>query len=251
MSGQLACAEPEAKLGSCQLLVVESGRAAFRNYMFVVFDPQSRDAVVIDPGWDAVFLSNLLQEHGLDCRGLLVTHSHADHIAAASELAQLQGCPIYLSHIEAQVSGFRDPALRLTHGREWVYCGTLACQILPTPGHTSGSCCFLVGDCLFTGDTLFMEGVGLCSGPTGSVQDMFESLQRLKDCVPQDTRVYPGHQYLEPIGQCFGALKDKNVYLKIGNLKTFAMFCGRSGRNAYRPPPPSSARELGTCVVQL
>lgn len=234
---------------SYELLVVESGRALFRNYMFVVFDPVSLDAVVIDPGWDAPFLADLIRQHALVCRAILVTHSHADHIAAASELARMQACPIYMSDIEAKTAGYGDPALRRTHGLEIIRGGSVVLAALPTPGHTSGSNCYLVGGYLFTGDTLFMEGGGLCTGSTGSVQDMFDSLQALKRWVPAETLVYPGHQYQEPIGQSFGFIRQKNVYLRIGSFKTFSLFGGRSGRAAHTPPPPSSATELGTRVL--
>ncbi|MGL5759516.1 MBL fold metallo-hydrolase [Plesiomonas sp.] len=237
--------------GSYEIVVIESGRANFLNYMFIIYDEKTGDAVVIDPGWDALFIINYLNDHLLTCRGIFVTHTHADHVHAADEISMALDCPIFMSHQEVTVSGYTQANLITFSENTLIKCGSVVCHTLLTPGHTSGTSCFLIGHRLFTGDTLFIEGCGLCSGPDGSVNQMFTSLQFLLATIPDDVLVYPGHMYTEPLGQPFGKIKERNAYLRITNQKMFEFFCGRPARNQHKPPAFNTATVLNTKVVSF
>lgn len=237
--------------GNYELAVIESGRTDFLNYMFITYDKKTGDAVLVDPGWDALFIIGFLKDRGLTCHGILITHSHADHIHAAAEIATALNCPIFMSRQEVTFSGYTHTNLTTFCDSEQLRCGSILCHALLTPGHTSGTCCFLVGNRLFTGDTLFIEGCGLCSGPDGSVSNMFYSLKFLRMVIPDEVLVYPGHMYTERIGQPFGRIKERNIYLRITNQNMFEVFCGRNVRNQHKPPAFETAKTLNTKVVFL
>ncbi len=194
----------------------------------------------MDPGWEADFLINLLAVNNLNAQALLATHIHADHIAAAARMADVLACPIYLSSQEISCSDYQHPHLKPFHHHEVIQAGTIECRVILTPGHTAGSTSFLIGERLFTGDTLFMEGCGLCSGPTGSMAQMYASLALLKSIIPDATKVYPGHLFTKPLGASFGSLKVDNFYLKINSQAVFNSFCGRLARQKNAPPPIGS-----------
>ncbi len=236
-------------LDSYEIAVIESGRDVFLNYMFILYDKKTNDAVIVDPGWDAGYLIGFINEHGLKCRGILITHTHADHVHEAAEISSALDCPIFMSSREASVSGYKHTNLKTFSENTEFMCGSIHCFALLTPGHTSGASCFLVGDKLFTGDTLFIEGCGLCSGPDGSVEQMFQSIQFLRFVIPDDVLVYPGHMYKERLAKPFSFLKQHNFYLKITDQKMFEVFCGRAIRNQKIPPKYESAKALDTKLV--
>lgn len=235
--------------GYYKLLVVESGRPSFLNYMFIVFDESTRDAVVVDPGWESGFIVSLLELYRLKCRGILVTHTHADHINEAPDLSLACNCPIYLSSPEARYSGYKHRRLMLFDHGDSIECGSLICKAWVTPGHTQGSSCFYIGQRVFTGDTLFIEGCGLCSGSGGSVDQMFDSIQFLKSSLTDNDHIFPGHKYQLPIGQPFSYLKAKNIYIKMTHKEVFTSFCGRSTRGRNSPPAFDSVKNPHSRLV--
>ncbi|MBJ9579003.1 MBL fold metallo-hydrolase [Acinetobacter baumannii] len=236
-------------LDNYEIAVVESGRDVFLNYMFILYDKKTNDAVIVDPGWDAKYLIGYINNHGLKCRGILITHTHADHVHEAAEVSSVLNCPIHMSSREANVSEYKHPNLETFSTNTEILCGSVRCFALLTPGHTSGTSCFLVGDKLFTGDTLFIEGCGLCSGPDGSVEQMYQSIQFLRSVIPDNVLVYPGHMYKEQLAKPFSYLKQHNFYLKMTDQKIFEAFCSRKVRNQKIPPKYGTAKALDTKIV--
>lgn len=192
------------------------------NYNYLVVDPASRQAVVVDPAWEIDKIDRALEEAGAELAGVLVTHSHPDHLNLAGPVAEQRRCPIWMSRREVDDCGFRHAWLQPIEAAPW-YVGGLQIQPLPTPGHTPGCVCFLVGDSLFTGDVLFAEGCGMCPDAAAAVQ-MFESLAYLKALLAPEVRIYPGHSYGKPPGQTFGSLRRNNIYLQFKDPALFTAF---------------------------
>lgn len=220
------------------LIRVVAGRAQFPNFMYVVFDRLTRDAVVIDPGWEADLLLGLLRRHRLRLVAVLLSHSHIDHTASAGRLVAATGCLVHgsvaaTSHlpdgcrITDAIDGDRDRDLAL---------GSLRVRALATPGHTACSICYLIGDMLFTGDTLFIEGCGLSTAPGGRPQQLFQSIQKLKQSISDEIRVFPGHSYRSGPGAAFGNVKARNIYLQLREEADFVAFCERPRREGAKPP---------------
>jgi len=220
-----------------RLLAIVAGRSRLLNYAYIIFDPLNRDAILIDPGWDPGFILHVITGRELKLRGIFISHSHRDHWQAVPELAKALDCPVYISRLEAEASGIAETGWQLfDHGDVFIF-GCICIHSLLTPGHTIGSASFLAGDRLFTGDTLFMEGCGLCAEPGGRLDDMFDTIQFLKDEIQSDVRVFPGHKYRSAVGQPFGELMRSNIYLRIQNRAIFDEFCGRKVRQSNKPPP--------------
>lgn len=164
-------------------------------YTYLLADEQDRKAVLIDPvkGHCGQYLK-LLDELGLKLAHAVDTHVHADHITALGDLRNETGCVTYVGH-EGSVS-CSDVSLCdgmcITFGRYWL-------KALYTPGHTDDSFCFLLKGyregMVFTGDTLLIRGTGRTDFQNGSSEQLYQSLHHCLMTLPDETLVYPGHDY--------------------------------------------------------
>jgi len=208
---------------SCKHTEVRPFRhAATGTWSYVVSDPDTQDAVVIDPVMDfeyragrlytcsADLLVDHVREHGLTVRAILETHAHADHVSAAPYLRSQLAVPVMIG---AGIVAVQDKFCRifnlggqlpvdgsqfdqLLQDQQILTLGTLACKVIATPGHTSDSNSFLIGDALFVGDTLFAPdyGTARCDFPGGDAGILFDSIQNLYR-QPDATRVFLCHDY--------------------------------------------------------
>ena len=209
--------------------VLEVHRQKLKNYNYLVVDPTTRQAVIVDPAWEMEKIDRALADADATLGGILVTHAHADHVHLARPLADKYDCPIWMSKAEIAASGFRVEHLVGIDTLPWAVGGMLIEPIF-TPGHTRGSTCYLIGENLFTGDVLFAEGCGMCTD-TQSAHAMYDSLEHLKARVRPHTRVYPGHSYGQPPGRPMSQLLRDNVYLQFSNKESFAAFRLRNARD--------------------
>lgn len=173
---------------------------------YILGDEATGTCAVIDPGASAGAILGKIREMGLKAETILLTHGHYDHIMAVPELVRQTGARVCI-HKKDQWLLDCDEVLRygtraehytvphvdvfLEDGME-VTQGSLTIRVLHTPGHTAGCCCFVCGDALFSGDTLFHESCGRTDLETGDMEDMFRSLARLA-ALEGNYRVFPGH----------------------------------------------------------
>jgi glyoxylase-like metal-dependent hydrolase (beta-lactamase superfamily II) len=190
---------------------------------YVVWDEQSRDAVVIDPVLDYEPIGSytftesvdqvldFVRREGLKVHYALETHAHADHLSAGQILRRELDAKIAIGQRITEVQDtFRNifdlPASfatdgsqfdKLVHDGEVFRAGTLEVGVIPTPGHTPACVTYRIGDAVFTGDALFMDdyGTGRCDFPRGSAEALYDSVKKLYE-LPDDTRVFVGHDYL-------------------------------------------------------
>lgn len=161
------------------------------SYSYLLFDPLTRDAVMID-AVDSEFAvySALLEREGLTLRYALETHTHADHITGAGHLSETTGAqtatPLPCGIVVAD--------LQLTDGAELRF-GNETVRALHTPGHTSGSMSYIWRDCVFTGDALLIGGCGRTDFQSGDAGALYDSITRKLFALPDATVVYPGHDY--------------------------------------------------------
>lgn len=190
---------------------------------YVVFDPKTRDAVLIDPVLDYDPLASqtktdaidrieaVLREENLHLTAVLETHAHADHLSAAAYFGKHHDVPVAIGRgitkvqaafakifdIEEEVKtdGSQFDQL-LDPGKTYSF-GSLNVATLSTPGHTPACMSYLIGDAVFTGDALFMPdyGTGRTDFPAGSADDLYSSVHDTLYALPGETRVFVGHDY--------------------------------------------------------
>ena len=165
---------------------------------YLLEDEHTRAAAVIDPGGDGARIEAQLRADGAELKRILLTHAHFDHTGGVAELnAAHPEVPVFLHPADAARLGsdvfppIGAPTVPYGDG-DVVKLGDLDIQVLHTPGHTPGGVCLLVGDALFTGDTLFQGSMGRIDFEGGSYEDIMASLARLAH-LPGDFRVLPGH----------------------------------------------------------
>ena len=225
---------------------------------YVVYDPDSRDAVVIDPVLDydpqgsqtslesIEKVSAFLTEQRLTLRHILETHAHADHLTGAQLLKRRFGAAVVIGNRITEVQAtfkriFDLPDSFATDGSQFdrllsdgqgLQSGTLQVGAIGTPGHTPACMTYQIGDALFTGDALFIEdyGTGRCDFPQGSANDLYHSVHDKLYAQPDTTRVFVGHDY-QPGGRALrfettiGASKAHNIQLRQDTtLEQFVQF---------------------------
>lgn len=193
------------------------------NYCYLVINDVTKSAVMIDPAWEINKIENSFREHNVHLGGILLTHHHKDHVNLADPLAKKYRVPVYMSQIEIDCYNFH--CANLTPIKEFNAFNLDGIEINPifTPGHTEGSTSYLISKNFFTGDTLFIEGCGLCKNNVAAGL-MFDTLQMIKTRISLDTLIYPGHSYGQPVGKAFKFLDLHNVYLLINNRNDFIEF---------------------------
>jgi len=158
---------------------------------YLLADLATREAILIDPVLEHVedYLQ-LLGQHELQLTHTLETHVHADHVTASGVLRQRLG---NLTAV-ARACGAASADLQL-EGGERIRCGDLTVEVIPTPGHTPGSVSFLVGDRVFTGDSLLIGGCGRTDFQGGDAGQLYDAITQRLFSLPGETLVYPGHDY--------------------------------------------------------
>jgi glyoxylase-like metal-dependent hydrolase (beta-lactamase superfamily II) len=176
----------------------------FKNFVYLV---ESRgQALVVDPQKDCTPWEKTLAETNSELCGVLLTHTHWDHVLGLATVVEKYNVPVYVHQGDAHRLGkepeFVRAKLRSVTDSEILNLGDYQIEVMHTPGHSAGEVCYLIKDTvdsrepwrLLTGDTVFVHDVGRCDLETGSVAEMFATLQRLKKLPPQ-TIVLPGHDY--------------------------------------------------------
>jgi len=186
---------------------------------YLVWDPSTNDACIIDPGGESDKIKDFIEEKGLHLGFIINTHGHGDHIAANSDFK----VPIYIHASDKDflldpgknLSGaflfpFVSPAAsRILKDGDTIKLGTLSMEVLHTPGHTPGSISIALDDAVFTGDTLFAGGVGRTDFEYGSEDVLIKSIMEKLMPLSDDTVVYPGHGGESTIGE----ERDSNPFI--------------------------------------
>jgi hydroxyacylglutathione hydrolase len=165
-----------------------------KNFSYVIGCDKTNEGAIIDTGWDIDDILFVARKYNLKITTIIQTHAHYDHIQKIDEaLVKTKARVIIHEHEPYPIEKHTKDFKKIKNNDETVL-GTLKIKFLHTPGHTAGSMCALVEGNLFSGDALFVEGCGRVDLPGSNPQDMWESLERLKT-LPENTVVYPGHDY--------------------------------------------------------
>ena len=213
------------------VITIDVQHQSMKNYVYVILNPQDKQAIVIDPAWEIDKIEAAL--NGFTLTHILLTHSHIDHTHLVIPLVEKHRCSVWMSKAEIESSGYQCPQLNAINTEAPLRCGTFLVQPFFTPGHTPGSVCFGIGEALFTGDTLFSEGCGACFGDEGNPRDLYASLRYLKQEIPESTRIFPGHSFGIPPGQTLKQIMGYNIYLSFTKESAFVAFRMRKGQAGF------------------
>jgi glyoxylase-like metal-dependent hydrolase (beta-lactamase superfamily II) len=227
-------------LAGRQVAKVHPVAGQMANFMYLLGDPESRQALIVDPAWDVESLLAVARQDDYKIVGALVTHYHPDHVGGdlwgvqvegVTRLLETEAVPLYVNKNEAeglkQVTGVADNDLKKVDDGDSLELGALSIGFLHTPGHTPGSQCFLVGDRLVAGDTLFVQGCGRVDLPGGDPEQMYYSLTQKLAKLPPETILYPGHHYGPTETSTIGDELEQNVYMRVGSLDDWRHLMGR------------------------
>jgi glyoxylase-like metal-dependent hydrolase (beta-lactamase superfamily II) len=205
----------------------------FRNYTYIIVDISSKEAAIIDPAWELATIVTELNALGVCLTTILLTHSHFDHVNLVEPMVQRFNPQVYMSLKEIDYYKYRCQNLNSTQPFDMIKLGHTNIRILPTPGHTIGSVSFLLSDSLFTGDTIFIEGCGICTTKGGCPENMFDSIQMIKKMVDPEILVYPGHSFGKEPGYSLRHLKEENIYFLIDKKEVFVDFRMRTHQKNF------------------
>ncbi len=167
----------------------------YENFLYLLTDKASGQSVAIDPAWEASFYESMAVQSKGQISAIWLTHSHFDHVNAVDEMRSKYELPLYIGTAEAEFWDETPSDAILFNDGDKLTIGETSATVIVTPGHTPGSCCFLLDEHLIAGDTLFTWGCGRCDLPGGSPAQLFESLARLSRDIPGNIQVLPGHNY--------------------------------------------------------
>ena len=217
------------------------------NFVYLIGDRDTGEAVAVDPAYAPGDVLDVLAADGMRLTGVLATHYHPDHVggdmmgfslAGVAELLDLAEVPIHVHRDEAPyvsaVTGVTDALVGHDSG-DTVTVGSVAIELVHTPGHTPGSQCFLVNGkqsggaspMLIAGDTLFLEGCGRTDLPGGDPEQMYFSLTQRLARIPDEAVLYPGHLYAPEPSATLGETRARNYVFQPKSLEEWMGFFGR------------------------
>ena len=198
----------------------------YRSNSYLVWKDNFKDCVIIDCGGEFYKIDKALKSLNLKPEAIILTHGHGDHIAGVDESGL--DCYIhkadldYLSHPELNLSLLlgsplkveREPHVFDNNSELYFSKSDLTFKVIHTPGHTPGGCSFLIEDLLFSGDTLFLSGIGRTDLPLSSEGDLKDSILNKLFKLDRGVSVYPGHGDMTTIGY----EAENNPFLYVDSL---------------------------------
>jgi hydroxyacylglutathione hydrolase len=196
-------------------------------FAYIVGDPESGEALVIDPAANCGGIIKVAQQNNLNIKYIINTHGHVDHISGNTEMKKKTGAQIIIHKDDAELLVFTPPMVFKMFGAEQsppaditvndgdlITVGGLSLKVIHTPGHSPGGMSLYTKGYVFTGDTLFVEAVGRTDLPGGSWPVMHRSITERLCTLPDDTKVLPGHNYGRMPTSTIGHEKMYNPYIR-------------------------------------
>ena len=219
-----------------QLYFKQIEMGPMQNYVYLVGSMETRKIAVVDAAWDIDEILRLAAEDDMEVTHALVTHTHPDHVGGRFAGTEIEGVQELLNQCKAKVVVHKAEAEFLTglsasdivkaESGDKIDIGGVQVQLVHTPGHTPGSQCFLVDKRLVSGDTLFIGSCGRIDLPGSDPEQMYYSLTQKLMGLPDETLLFPGHNYSIQQTSTIAEEKQNNPYLQFHSLKQFLAAMG-------------------------
>ncbi|MFA5060092.1 MAG: MBL fold metallo-hydrolase [Candidatus Omnitrophota bacterium] len=203
------------------IIVTQMPLGPMENFLYFIGDAKTREVALVDPAWDVPFLIKKAAEQDLKVTSVFLTHGHPDHVNGLDKFLSKHDVPVYISQHEAALFMPKHKNIKHIKPNEKLKTGNIEWLCLHTPGHSSGCQCFLSENILIAGDTLFIDGCGRCDLPGSDPKAMYHSLHEVILKLPEETIVYPGHDYGRFPFAPLKTLKKTNAYLQCKSLEEF------------------------------
>ncbi|MBI2525534.1 MAG: MBL fold metallo-hydrolase [Candidatus Rokubacteria bacterium] len=205
-----------------------------QNFVYLVGDPVTRECVAVDPAWEIDAVLDRMQADDMRLAGVLVTHTHQDHVGGhlfghdipgVEQLLAKAAVKVYVHRSEREfLKGFGSDLVKVDAG-DTLPVGRFTLTFVHTPGHTPGSQCFLVDGRLISGDTLFIRSCGRTDLPGSDPKEMYYSLTQRLGALPDATVVLPGHNY-GGSATTIGDEKRHNPLMRFSSVAEFLRVMG-------------------------
>ena len=209
------------------------------NFCYLIGDRTTNECVVVDPAWDVAGLVDVARADEMELVGALATHYHPDHVGGdlfgqqiegLAQLQEIKAVPVHCNRHEAHgiavVTGLSESDIKTHDGGDVLEIGGIRIEFLHTPGHTPGSQCFMVEGRLVSGDTLFVQGCGRVDLPGGDPEEMYRTMSQRLMKLPDETILYPGHNYGATPTSTMGSQKEENYAFRPKTLDDWLMLMG-------------------------
>ena len=189
-----------------EIKVFVEGPVDANNYLII--DEKSKEAVLIDCSSGRQEFINSIKNSGVNLKYILLTHGHFDHILGVDKFKDVFGTDAYIAKEDIEqveltpkfmpiLAGMESVEIKSIHNYlkdgDIIKVGDIEIKAIATPGHTPGGMSYLIGDKLFSGDTLFHRSIGRCDFPGGSLDTIIKSIKEKLFTLPDNTEVFPGH----------------------------------------------------------
>lgn len=213
------------------------------NFVYLVGSTETRKVAVVDAAWDIEEILRLAAADDMEITHALVTHTHPDHVGSWLRGAHIEGLEellgrtkvkVVVHKAEAEFLRFLSPSdIIKSESGDKIDVGGIKIQLIHTPGHTPGSQCFLLEGLspaqpgrLIAGDTLFVGSCGRVDIPGSNPEAMYDSLTQRLMRLPDETILFPGHNYASETTSTIGEQKRTNPYLRFRSLSAFLAAMG-------------------------
>ena len=204
-----------------ELILKQMELGPLQNFIYFVGDARTNEIAVIDPAWDVDFLCREAENHGYAIKAIFLTHGHQDHVNGLEEILTRHKVPAYISKHEAPFYKPQHDKLKEVEDKAKLRVGQIEFECILTPGHSPGCQCFKYKNILIAGDAIFINGCGRCDLPGGNAKIMYHSLYNIIKKMPDDTIIFPGHNYGDTPYATLASQKKTNPYLQCKNLEEF------------------------------
>jgi hydroxyacylglutathione hydrolase len=207
-----------------------------QNYVYLIGSTETRKVAVVDAAWEIDTILKIAKQDEMEITHAFVTHTHPDHVGGGFAGMEIDGVTELLEKCKAKVvvhkaeaeflKGLSASDLIKADSGDKIDVGGIEIELMHTPGHTPGSQCFLVDGRVVSGDTMFIDACGRVDFPGGNAEQMYYSLTQKLMALPDETILFPGHNYAPLAYATIGEQKKTNPYLRFASLKQFLAAMG-------------------------